>query len=97
MKIISLVGYSGSGKTFFIINAIKVLDLDIKQITEILNFEGFEFLIKEILSMNNYITIKNFRFSDKSNFFMVFSLFTSLRTLSNPILPGLFLESLKLI
>jgi len=55
-------------KILFIIDAIKILNLDIKQISEILNFDGFEFLVKEILSMNNYFTIKNFRFSDKSNF-----------------------------
>ena len=33
----------------------------------LLNYDGFEALIQEILSQNGYRTIKNFRFSDKSN------------------------------
>ena len=55
-------------KILFIIDAISILEFDIKQISEILNYDGFELLVQEILSINNYITKKNFRFSDKSNF-----------------------------
>jgi hypothetical protein len=55
-------------KILFIMNAIKALQLDIRKISEILNYNGFELLIQEILSKNNYITTKNFRFLDKSNF-----------------------------
>ncbi|MFX1301969.1 MAG: hypothetical protein ACFE9X_01295 [Promethearchaeota archaeon] len=55
-------------KILFIMEAITILKLDIRQISEILDYDGFESLIKEILSKNNYITIKNFRFTDKSNF-----------------------------
>ncbi len=55
-------------KIVFIVETINILQLDIRQISEILNYDGFEALIKEILSKNNYITIKNFRFSDNSNF-----------------------------
>ena len=55
-------------KILFIIDAITILQLDIRQISEILNYDGFETLVEEILSQNNYITTKNFRFSDKSNF-----------------------------
>jgi len=55
-------------KILFIIDAINILQLDIKQISGILNYNGFERLVQEILSVNNYITTKNFRFSDKSNF-----------------------------
>ncbi len=55
-------------KILFIIDAISTLEFDIKQISEILNYDGFELLVQEILSINNFITKKNFRFSDKSNF-----------------------------
>lgn len=55
-------------KILFIIDAITILQLDIRQISEILNYDGFETLVEEILSKNNYLTTKNFRFSDKSNF-----------------------------
>lgn len=55
-------------KILFIIESINILKLDIKNISEILNYDGFEALIQEILTRNNYITSKNVRFSDKSNF-----------------------------
>ncbi|MFX1349594.1 MAG: NERD domain-containing protein [Promethearchaeota archaeon] len=55
-------------KIIFIMEAINILQLDIRQITRILDYNGFEALIQEILSKNNYISIKNFRFSDRSNF-----------------------------
>jgi len=37
------------------------------QLSYLLNCDGFEALIKEILSQNSYKTTKNFRFSDKSD------------------------------
>jgi len=52
----------------FILDCVNTLEFDIKRISEILNYVGFENLVQEILSRNNYITRKNFRFSDKSNF-----------------------------
>jgi len=55
-------------KILFILESIKFLQFDIKRISEILDYTGFEKLIKEILSKNDYRTVKNFRFSDKSNF-----------------------------
>ena len=55
-------------KILFIMESINILKLDIKNISEILNYDGFEALVQEILSRNNYITKKNVRFSDKSNF-----------------------------
>ena len=55
-------------KILFIMESIKILKLDIKDISEILNYDGFEALVQEILSRNNYVSIKNVRFSDKSNF-----------------------------
>ncbi len=51
----------------FIVEAIKSLDLDIRDLALIITFDGFEALIAEILKLNNYKTINNFRFSDKSN------------------------------
>ncbi len=55
-------------KILFIMDAINILQLDIKQISEILNYDGFESLVQEILLKNNYIATKNFRFTDTSNF-----------------------------
>lgn len=62
------VQYIVINKILFIIEAINIVQLDIRKITEIINYDGFEALIKEILSKNNYVTTKNFRFSDKSYF-----------------------------
>ncbi len=53
-------------KILFIIDCIKFLQVDIKHLSEILDYSGFETLIKEILSRNNYRSITNFRFSDES-------------------------------
>ena len=53
-------------KILFIIDCIKYLQFDIKDLSEILDYNGFETLIKEILSRNNFRSITNFRFTDKS-------------------------------
>jgi len=55
-------------KILFIIEAFKISELDIRQVSEIINHSGFEIFVQEILSKNGYKTIRNFRFSDKSNF-----------------------------
>ncbi|TFG24568.1 MAG: hypothetical protein EU533_02010, partial [Promethearchaeota archaeon] len=55
-------------KIKFIVEAIKLLDQDIGQLSMIIDFGGFEELIAEILKLNNYKTLNNFRFSDNSNF-----------------------------
>lgn len=55
-------------KILFITETINILKLDIRNLSELLNYNGFEGLVSEILCRNNYITIKNLRFSDKSNF-----------------------------
>lgn len=55
-------------KILFVFDCIKFLELDIKNLSEILDFKAFEALIREVLSRNGYNAIKNFRFSDKSNF-----------------------------
>ena len=55
-------------KIRFIVEAIKLLDQDIGQLSTIIDFEGFEALVAEILRLNNYYTINNFRFTDKSSF-----------------------------
>jgi len=62
------INYIVINKILFIIESISILRFDIKRLSEILNYSGFESLIKEILSENNYISITNFRFSDKSNY-----------------------------
>ena len=53
-------------KIAFITRCFNYLDLDINQLSYLLNYDGFEALIREILSQNHYETIKNYRFSDKS-------------------------------
>lgn len=55
-------------KVQFIIDCIKFLDLDIKKFSEILDYKGFEAIVFEILVRNGYQAIKNFRFTDHSNF-----------------------------
>jgi len=55
-------------KIKFILQCITHLDFDLKSLSELLDYTGFEALISEILIENNYNVIKNFRFSDKSNF-----------------------------
>ena len=60
--------YIAINKIKFILQSITHLDFDLKSLSELLNFSGFETLISEILIKNNYTVIKNFRFSDKSNF-----------------------------
>ncbi len=60
--------YIAINKIQFILQCITHLDFDLKSLSELLNFSGFEALISEILIKNNYTVIKNFRFSDKSNF-----------------------------
>ncbi|MFX0188538.1 MAG: hypothetical protein ACFE8A_12480 [Candidatus Hodarchaeota archaeon] len=55
-------------KIKFVAESIKFLDIGLKSLSEILDFNGFEALIQEILIRNEYKSIKNFRFSDKSNF-----------------------------
>ena len=64
----NFINYVVINKILFIIESINILRFDIKRLSEILNYSGFESLIKEILSENNYISITNFRFSDKSNY-----------------------------
>lgn len=40
-------------KILFIIDTVNILKLDIRNISEILNYDGFEALVQEILSRNN--------------------------------------------
>ncbi len=61
------INYIVINKILFIIESIDILRVDIKEVSEIIDYNGFETLIKEILSIHNYNCIKNFRFSDKSN------------------------------
>jgi hypothetical protein len=60
--------YYAINKILFIIEAINILKLDIKNLSNLIDYNGFEYLIQEILTKNGYRTIKNYRFSDKSYF-----------------------------
>lgn len=53
-------------KITFILESIQFLNHDIRFLSGILDYSGFERLIKEILSRNNYLSLTNFRFSDGS-------------------------------
>ncbi|TFF85854.1 MAG: hypothetical protein EU517_01165 [Promethearchaeota archaeon] len=55
-------------KLLFIIQSLKYLQLDISFLSTLLDYKGFEALVKLILNESNYYTLKNYRFSDKSNF-----------------------------
>ncbi|MFW9823897.1 MAG: NERD domain-containing protein [Candidatus Thorarchaeota archaeon] len=59
------IQYIVINKVLFIIDCINLLQFDIKDLSEILDYNGFEILVKEILSRNNYHSITNFRFSDR--------------------------------
>lgn len=62
------IDYISIDKIKFVAEAIKYLEIDIKNLSELLDFNGFEALIQEILLRNDYRAIKNFRFTDKSDF-----------------------------
>ena len=62
------VDYISINKILFVMESIKILRLDLSRVSELLHYSGFEVLINEILSKNNYKVLNNFRFSDKSNF-----------------------------
>ena len=61
------IDYIIINKIKFVAESIKYLDIELKKISELLDFSGFEALIQEILVRNEYKSIKNFRFTDKSN------------------------------
>jgi hypothetical protein len=60
------ISYIVVNKILFITMCMQFIELDINQLSYLLNYDGFEALIQEILSQNSYRTVKNFRFSDKS-------------------------------
>jgi len=55
-------------KIIFIVESIQILEEDIGKLSILVDFNGFEALVEEILKRNNYKTIKNYRFSDRSNY-----------------------------
>ena len=61
------INYLAINKIQFITSCYNYLDFDIEYLAELVDYNGFESLIKEILSQNGFNTVKNFRFSDKSN------------------------------
>ncbi|MBN1216098.1 MAG: hypothetical protein JXA99_11745 [Candidatus Lokiarchaeota archaeon] len=60
--------YISINKIQFIIESLKFLKFDIIELSKILNYQGFEQLIKKILTLEGYNVINNYRFSDKSYF-----------------------------
>jgi hypothetical protein len=60
------INYISINKIHFILEALRFIELDLQKLSEILDFNGFESLIYEILLKNQFYAIKNFRFSDKS-------------------------------
>ncbi|MFX0072973.1 MAG: hypothetical protein ACFFAO_17995, partial [Candidatus Hermodarchaeota archaeon] len=62
------INYIAINKVLFVFECIKFLETDLKNLSNLLDFQGFEALVKEILIANNYRVINNFRFSDKSYF-----------------------------
>jgi hypothetical protein len=62
------IEYIAIDKVVFVAEAIQYLEIELKKLSELLDFGDFEALIQEILLRNEYRVIKNFRFSDKSNF-----------------------------
>ncbi len=61
-------GHLSINKIGFIMESMTFLDSDISHLSKILDFRNFESLIEQILIKNNYKTMRNFRFSDKSDF-----------------------------
>jgi len=55
-------------KISYILEALNFLEIDIKQLSELVDCHGFETLISEILRKNGFYVTQNFRFSDKSPF-----------------------------
>jgi hypothetical protein len=68
MKRGNYIDYVAINKILFIIRSLKYLQLDIAFLSNLLDYDGFEALVKLILTENNYYTTKNFRFSDRTNF-----------------------------
>ena len=62
------INYLVINKISFIIECFKFIDSDIQKLSDLLEYDGFEALIKNILLENNYNALNNFRFSDKSDF-----------------------------
>lgn len=62
------IDYLVINKIQFITDCINYIKFDIQRLAELVDYDGFEALIQEILNQNGFKTIKNFRFSDTSNF-----------------------------
>ncbi len=60
--------YISIDKIAFILEAMEFLRKDLQVLSELLDCHGFEVLIQEILKRNGYYSLRNFHFSDKSNF-----------------------------
>jgi len=56
-------------KSLFVLEAAKYLDIDIMKLSKLLNWKEFEDLISKIFEKNEFKVIKNFRFTDHSNYY----------------------------
>lgn len=55
-------------KTQFVLEAAKHINIDISKLSKLLTWREFEDLISNICKKNDFTTILNYRFSDKSDF-----------------------------
>jgi len=60
--------YIKINKSLFILEAAKYLDIDIAKLSRLLNWKEFEDLISRIFDKYEFKVIKNFRFTDHSNY-----------------------------
>lgn len=58
--------YVNVDKIEFILFGLRFLPADLKDLSHLLDFKGFEVLIKELLLKNGFHAINNFRFTDNS-------------------------------
>ena len=60
--------YISINKIQFILDSLQFLNYAVCKLSKILNYQGFEQLIKEILSLNGFEVAINYRFTDHSYF-----------------------------
>jgi hypothetical protein len=68
MKRGNYIDYLVINKLLFIIRSLRYLQFDISFLSNLLDYDGFEALTKLLVNENGYYSLKNYRFTDKSNF-----------------------------
>jgi predicted nucleic acid binding AN1-type Zn finger protein len=61
--------YLRVNKSIFVLEAAKYLNIDISILSKLLNWKEFEDLISRIFEKNEFTIVKNFRFTDHSNYY----------------------------